>query len=81
MSERDKIIPCKKIRCPKCGKAPRNLLEIWRYHCIQFGYVGNGRSAEGWMSEGNPYKVEAQCACGHAWNLRGVVQITDLDHD
>jgi hypothetical protein len=70
----------RKIRCPKCGKAPTQYIEYWAGFCISFDVTPEGLpEEEGWMTnDGNPYRVSAKCQCGHIWNLRGVLQITDL---
>ena len=75
----DPSIPCKRIKCPKCGKEPFALDEVWENHNIQFAYADGKRGREGWLGEGSPVAVVARCECGYAWRLRGITQITELD--
>jgi hypothetical protein len=72
-------IPCKRIKCPKCGGEPRILREIWEGHTIAFEYADGKRGREGMLGDGMPYEVRAECDCGHVWKLRGVLQITSID--
>lgn len=67
-------------RCPKCRGFVSHFSEIWDGHSIEFDADESERpEAEGVLCEGSPVKVIAHCAeCGHAWRLRGVVQITEL---
>jgi len=73
------LVPCRKIRCPKCKSAPFELLELWSFHNISFEYDGETYDKEGSLQVGDPYGVQASCDCGHVWRLRGVYQITCLD--
>jgi hypothetical protein len=68
-----------KRKCPKCGSTPTSYLEMWTAHGIQFDADDQGvPDAEGYMVDGNPDYVQANCDCGHSWRLRGISQITEL---
>lgn len=65
-------------QCPKCGSSSLQLIEIWAGSTIVFDQVA-GEIVDSCGDEGgDPFKVEARCACGHEWRLRGVMQISDL---
>lgn len=67
-------------RCPKCHQRPIEYIELWRDHTMRFGVDEEGRpNEEGNLHDGAPYCVEAECACGHRWRLKGILQITDLE--
>jgi hypothetical protein len=67
-------------RCPKCSQRPIEYIEVWRGHSIRFGIDDSGAPEErGNLHDGEPYSVEAECACGNRWKLKGVTQITDLE--
>lgn len=72
-------IPCRKVKCPKCGADAARLFESWTGHVIEFACSSGKREAEGTLSEGEPCRVGAQCSCGNLWSLRGVRQVSDLD--
>jgi hypothetical protein len=66
-------------RCPKCRNRPIGYLELWKNHSISFKADETGRpQEEGNLTEGDPYKVQAYCLCGHQWTLKGILQITSL---
>ena len=73
------MIPIKKINCPKCGRIPYLLQELWTGHSIEFLIDSEGREEEGILCEGCPQSVVAWCNCGHKWTLRKITQIIDLD--
>lgn len=66
--------------CPKCGSTPKMYTEIWEGSCIEFP-IKEGHIAEvGYLNvdSGQPYKVIAECQCGHIWTLRGVWTVSQL---
>jgi hypothetical protein len=79
LSDRAVWIPIRKIRCPRCGLEPIGLKEVWESHAIDFEVSGGCRASEGWMEEGKPACVFAECGCGHKWRVRRADQIIDLD--
>jgi hypothetical protein len=68
----------KPLRCPKCNRFPEYYREFIEY-CAEFNVDENGwPENEGNHSEGDYFKLEAFCRCGHAWRIRGASQITDV---
>jgi hypothetical protein len=67
-------------KCPKCRGKISNLIEVWSGHTIDFEVQDDGEiSEEGYMSDGEPSHVEANCGvCSHRWRVRGVHDIDDL---
>jgi hypothetical protein len=70
----------RRLRCPKCRKAPRQIVE-YIVGASVFDVLEDGavRDGEGIHEPGGYFKVEAKCGCGHRWRLKGVTQVTDLD--
>ena len=65
-------------KCPKCKSTPESYTEMWTNHAINFDAKCGVPDEIGYLSDGHPYCVYANCECGHSWRLRGVSQITDL---
>jgi hypothetical protein len=67
-------------RCPKCNGQPSRFVEHWAGHSIVFDATADGApEAEGHCdTNSDPTHVEAICACGYRWKLKGVIQITDV---
>lgn len=65
------------IRCPKCRSKTFCFVEI--NECSTSFFVQNGQldRNEGYHEPGQYTRLEAQCGCGHAWKVRGAIQITD----
>ncbi len=70
-----------KVKCPKC-KSGNNitLSEFWRESSITWQQVDGkfDRNDGNVNPDGDPYKVEALCRCGHHWRVKGAIQITDV---
>ena len=67
-------------RCPKCRSRPFQYIELWKDHSIEFQADENGNpEAEGNLRTGDPYKVVAECSCGHIWTLKNITQISDIE--
>jgi hypothetical protein len=67
----------KKIKCPKCGGAPVEYVELWQGASITF----DAKTFESFSGGdyGDPYCVQATCGCcGHIWRLHGITQITEI---
>ena len=71
----------KSVVCPRCRKAAVELIEVYRdaaiYFCTDDSGLWDGRDGVLEPPETISH-VEARCACGHQWRLRGVGQVTDL---
>lgn len=67
-------------RCPECGRFPVQYYEPWTGG-VYFSTDDQGRpSKDGDVVPGTPRGgVQATCACGKRWWLRGVLQITVLE--
>jgi hypothetical protein len=69
------------VRCPRCRAKGENvyLIEFWKNSSVEFDQNADGTiEKEGVLREGDPYKVQANCGCGHRWTLRGITQIVNL---
>ena len=67
-------------KCPKCRKYQIVILtEVWTGHHIEFEVVNGVREEKGYLEDGEPFAVYAECACGNRWKLRGVSDIRQLD--
>ncbi len=62
----------KKIKCPKCKKSPTRLVETGTvttcYDLKDGAFTDRILSPQDYA----PFKVDAWCACGYAWRLRGI---------
>jgi hypothetical protein len=68
-----------KIKCPKCGAAPKMLTEEWTGSGIQREVINGMLDDVGEKFYGRPCGVNARCSnCDHGWRLRGVTQITEV---
>jgi hypothetical protein len=85
MSNTDNTTAIRKLRCPRCGRPPRALIEIstveTTFHVTDDGHA---RESDGYHESGLPFRVIAKCERGHRWRPRRsngarVLQITDLD--
>jgi len=45
---------------------------------IEFETINGIPKEDGYLSNGYPYKVIANCECGYKWTLRGIRQINEL---
>jgi hypothetical protein len=69
-------------RCPRCGKPPEEYWERWTDFGMIFSADARGVPERiGYLVDGGPVGVDAICACGYRWCLRGVRQITELRPD
>lgn len=71
-----------RVTCYKCGSDTLTIHELWKGHSISFNQV-NGKIDfnEGIMEPGSPYRVEAECVCGHTWTIRKAIQIGNIIKD
>lgn len=61
------------FRCPKCRKPPIRYVEYLSGFRHTRDADSNGKpEKEGINSEGDSDHVTAHCGCGHAWKLRGL---------
>lgn len=69
-----------KVKCPKCGnKNTLTLSEIWKGHTVSWNVIGGKFDRDdGNLEVGDPYKVQAQCKCGHHWTIKKALQIDDI---
>lgn len=68
-----------KVRCPKCKSNTLKLIEVWKDHEIIWEQEnGQFDRDNGVLEPGDPYKVQAQCKCGHAWTIRKALQIDEV---
>jgi hypothetical protein len=66
------------LLCPKCHKFPAFYRESIACYA-DFDVDADGwPSNEGIHGEGDYFKVEAYCSCGHTWRIKGATQITDV---
>lgn len=74
------IMEKSKAKCPRCKSKDLLLTELWKDAAIEWRQTdGEFDRADGNLSEGNPYKVEAKCCkCRHTWTLKGVIQIDNV---
>ncbi len=65
------------IRCPRCRSRSFTFIETCEWSTT-FEVVG-GRldRQEGYHEPGCYTRLEAECACGHRWKIRGAIQIND----
>ena len=78
-ASKPELVKTRRIRCPRCGAAPTQLVERWDGFTSSFDYDGERRSVEGYHDEGAPTAVHAHCGCGHRWCIKGITQVTELD--
>lgn len=79
------VIEIVRIRCGRCKAPPVRLVEVWTGHTMTFDVLPSKtsgaevREVNGYMQDGSPDHVRAECACGHKWRLRNVQQVTEVD--
>lgn len=79
----DDAIPLRRrLRCSKCGKAPRSICEFTSV-ATEFDVLDDGRSrgAIGYHETGDITGAVAICACGHRWKPRGMLHAASLDKE
>ena len=70
-----------KVICGQCKKPPSELVEVWTGAAIYYSVTESGLwdGRDGMVEPPERIShVEARCACGHEWRLRGVSQIGDI---
>jgi hypothetical protein len=71
------MIATRRVRCPKCRNPPIEYIEL--LVCMTTFEAGDcTRSREGYSEQGDIFGVDARCACGHRWRLRGVATMDSL---
>jgi hypothetical protein len=65
-------------RCGKCGAIAKEIIETIMGTSTFDIIDGTHLDAEGYHEPGDIIRVDAKCACGHRWRLRGAATVDSI---